>query len=108
MWGTLETLGLIRTLTALVGAAMLLVGVRAYRATRRTSILCFSLGMGTASAGYLLEGVLVELAGWSLPSATLLESVVSLVAFSVLAAGIWVRDSPSPRGVKREARPTIR
>lgn len=91
------TLGIVRAVTALVGAAILVVGVRAYWTTGRRSLLLFAAGMGLASAGYFLEGVLVEVAGWSLPRATLLESVFSLAAFSLLAASVWFRDSARPR-----------
>lgn len=93
MWGILESLGLVRTMTAILGGVILIIGLRAYRATRRKSILLFAAGMGSASVGYLLEGVLVQAAGWSLMEASLLESLVSLAAFALLAASLWVRDS---------------
>ena len=110
MWGILDTLGVARTLTALVGAIILVYGIRAYRATHKTSLLLFAAGMGTASAGYLLEGVLVQVARWDLSTATLIESIFSLVAFSLLAASLWVRDRPwlKAREPEHAPRPTSR
>lgn len=89
------SLGVIRALTALIVALIVVYGLRAYRITRKRSLLCFIVGMGIASLGYLLEGALVELAGWSLPDATLVESVFSLIAFSFLVASLWIRE-PRP------------
>ncbi len=88
----LETLGVVRTMTAAVGATIFAYGLRAYARTRRRSVLLFSTGMGIASAGYLLEGVLVNFAGWSLGAASGVEAAFTLVAFSLLATGMWVRD----------------
>lgn len=110
MWDILNTLGVARTLTALVGAIILVYGIRAYRATRKSSLLLFAAGMGVASAGYLLEGGLVQLAGWDLTTVTLLESVFSLTAFSLLASSLWVRDRASFKvaGPENAPRPTSR
>lgn len=91
------SLGVIRAITAIVIALIVLYGLRAYRVTRRRSLLYFIIGMGVASVGYLIEGVLVELVGWSLPDATLVESVFSLVAFCFLVASLWVRDRRAAR-----------
>lgn len=104
----LETLGLVRTLTALVGAVVLVVGVSAYARTRRRSLLLFSTGMGVASAGYLVEGALVEIYGWPLEDATLLESLFSLVAFTLIALGLWVRDDRVTRVPGTASYPTSR
>lgn len=109
MWDVWDGLGVVRALTAVLGVTILLVGVRAYRATRRNSILLFAAGIGTASAGYLLEGVLVRWAGWDLVTASLLESLASLAAFMLLAASLWVRDAPpTGSGPSRGTHPTSR
>jgi hypothetical protein len=111
MWGTMETLGLIRGLTAILGGTLFVIGYRAYRATHRVSILLFAIGMGTASAGYILEGVLVQQTDRSLLDASLLESVITLAAFVLLAASLWVKDASPLTGSREPAhgtRPTGR
>lgn len=110
MWGILDSLGIARTLTALVGAIILVYGYRAYRATHKTSLLLFAVGMGVASAGYLLEGALVQLAGWDLATVTLIESIFSLTAFSLIASSLWVRDKTAFRagGLENGPHPTTR
>lgn len=87
------SLGVIRGLTALIIALIVAYGLRAYLATRRRSLLSFIVGLATAGTGYLLEGVLVELLGWGLPEATLVESTLSLVAFAFLVASLFVREA---------------
>lgn len=91
-------ISLSRIATAALAGAICVFAGRAYLGTRRRSILALSLGAGLLALGYFAEGLLVELGGWSLHDATILESVTTLAAASTLVASLYLRDvRRSPR-----------
>lgn len=85
-------LSLARLATALLAATIAIVGAKAYLRTRRRSLLTLALGAGLLAAGYFAEGALVEVAGWSLADATVLESVTTLVAAAMLVTSLYLKE----------------
>lgn len=86
-----------RVATAALAGTISLVAARVYVGGRQRSILILAAGTGLLAAGYFVEGLLVELAGWSVADATVLEAVTTLVAAATLVASIYVRDSRPAR-----------
>lgn len=86
-------LSLARIATAALAATISILGLRAYAATRRRSLLTMSLGAGLLATGYFAEGLLVEAFGWSIRNATVLESVTTLVAAAILVASLYLKDA---------------
>lgn len=82
-----------RIATAALGAIIAGFALRAYVATRRRSLLALGGGAGLLAAGYFLEGVLVEVAGWTIADASVVESVTTLVAAATLVASLYLRDA---------------
>ena len=80
-----------RIATAALAGTIAVLGFRAYARTRRRNMLAMACGAGLLAAGYFAEGMLVEVAGWSIHDATVLESVVTLVAAALLVASLYVR-----------------
>lgn len=96
-------LSLARLATAALAGTIAVLGLRAYVRARRRSLAALAAGAGLLALGYLAEGVLVEVGGWSVASATVLESVVTLVAVAILVASLYLRDArrgrvPPPSG----------
>lgn len=98
-------LSLARIATAALAGTIAILGFRAYAQTRRRNILAMASGAALLAAGYFAEGVLVEVAGWTLHQATVLESVTTLLAAALLVASLYMRDiargpllSPTPAG----------
>jgi hypothetical protein len=93
-------LSIARIATAALAGVISVLGIRAYGRTRRTNILAMGVGAGVLAAGYLAEGLLIELFGWTLHDATVLESVSTLVAATILVSSIYLRGA-------RDAAPPI-
>lgn len=81
-----------RVATAALAGTISILGLRAYRRTRQRSIFALSVGAGILAAGYFAEGALVELVGWSVHDATVLESITTLIAVAILVASLYLRD----------------
>lgn len=97
-------LSLARVMTAGLAAIITLLAARAYRASRRRSLLALAAGAALLAAGYLVEGLLVEWAGWSIARATVLESVTTLVAVAALVASLYLREAKGPMSLVTGAR----
>ena len=90
-------LSLARIATAALAGTIAVLGFRAYAQTRRRHLRAMASGAGLLAAGYFAEGVLVEVAGWSLHHATVLESVTTLLAAALLVASLYMREvAPRP------------
>lgn len=95
----LFALSAMRAMTAGLGAIIVGFGARAYRRTRRRTLLWFTMGIGVATFGFLAEGALFQWQGWSLEAAAALESALTLLAFAMLVGSLFVTDRrlvPSP------------
>jgi hypothetical protein len=86
-------LSLARLATAALAATISVFAARAYLNARRPSILTLAAGAGLLAAGYLAEGLLVEIAGWTLGDATALESIVTLLSIGILVASLYVKEA---------------
>lgn len=82
-----------RILTAVLTGVIAVAAGRAFLATRRRSIFALAAGAALLSVGYLVEGLLVELAQWDLLRATAIESASTLVAMVMLVASLYLRDA---------------
>lgn len=92
-----------RIATAALAGTISILGFRAYFASRKRSILALGLGAGLLALGYFAEGLLVEVGRWSVHDATVLESIVTLVAAAVLVASLYVRDGAHRRTIATPA-----
>lgn len=92
-------LSLSRLATAALAGTIGIFAARAYLKLRRRSLLMLALGATILAAGYLVEGLLVEVGGWAIADATVVESVTTLVAATILVGSLYLRDTyrPAPR-----------
>lgn len=85
-------LSAMRAATAVLGALLAGLGVRAFLRERRRSLLLFATGATVLSLGYLLAGALYVLAGWSLTEVTALEAPFTFVAVVTLTFALFGRE----------------
>lgn len=93
MWTDHTLLSVARLASALLGMLLFATATKAYVSKRRRSLLALAAGAGTLTAGYLLAGGLVELFGWSVQEATMIESIFTLLAITLLVASLYLRDA---------------
>lgn len=86
-----------RIATGALAGTIGILAARAYLRTRRRNVLGLALGAGLLAAGYFAEGVLVEIVGWSIHEATVVESVSTLAAAAILVASLYVKDERAAR-----------
>lgn len=92
-------LSVARVATAALASIIGALAARAYLRTKQRSILALSVGACLLAFGYLAEGALVELGGWSVNDASALESVTTLAAVAILVASLYLKDArvaPTP------------
>jgi len=94
----LLALGLIRGATALLGAVIVAFALKAYWRARRRGLLYFTLGVGTVTVGFAIEGVAFELLGLPLATVSAIEAVFTLVAFGLLVFSLFARERVSAAG----------
>lgn len=90
-------LSLARIATAALTGTLSLLAARAFLRTGQRNLLALSLGSGLLAVGYLAEGLLVEVVGWSVHDATVLESMSTLAAAAILVASLYVKDARATR-----------
>lgn len=88
----LRALSILRAATALLGTLIVAYGARAYLRSRGAAMLWFTIGVAVVTLGFLLEGILFELFGWTLEGASAIEASITFVAFLLLVASLFVRD----------------
>lgn len=86
-------LGALRTVTALLGAVIVAFALKAYRRSRRRTLLFFTSGVGVVTVGFALEGLAFQLLGFPLELVSALEAVFTLVAFGLLVFSLFARES---------------
>ena len=86
-----------RLATAALAGTIGFLALRAHVRTRRRNLLALGVGACLLASGYLAEGLLVEMAGWSIGDATVLESVTTLAAAAILVMSVYLKDERSLR-----------
>ncbi|EMA31154.1 DUF7521 family protein [Halobiforma nitratireducens] len=84
-------LAVVKTLVLIVGGVITYFAYKAYRRTRQQALGLLALGFGLVTLGLVLAGMLYELLGVSLPLGILLESLLVLAGFIVIAYSLYVQ-----------------
>ncbi|MDG5819698.1 hypothetical protein [Natronococcus sp. A-GB7] len=88
---TALVLAIVKTLVLVVGSVITYFAFKAYRRTRQPALGYLAGGFGIVTLGFVLAGVLHELLGVSLITGVLLESLLVLAGFSVIAYSLYVQ-----------------
>lgn len=99
-FSNLAVLTLIKAITVVLGLIVMYQGSKAYRATRRKSLLLLTIGMAIMTLGAVSEALayrgLELLLGrdfqWTLDQSHLFEAIVTLVGFAVLVYSLYTRE----------------
>ena len=83
-------LAVVKTLILLVGSVITFFAFKAYRRTRQRALGLLALGFGLVTLGLVLAGLLYELLGVTLMTGILLESLLMLAGFLVIAHSLYV------------------
>lgn len=86
---TILILSGIKFVTVILGAIIIFLGVRAYRATRRRHMLWLTVGMAALTAGAISEGLAFQGLHWTLEQSHVFEAIVQLVAFGILIYSLF-------------------
>lgn len=92
----LLALSALRSATVLLGAWIILLSFRAYRASHRRSLAWLTAAVTLITLGALAEGAAFNL-GWTLDDARFLDAALNLAAMGVLAAALTVRERIAQR-----------
>lgn len=84
------TLAAVKTLILLVGSLITYLAFKAYRRTRQRALGYLAVGFGLVTLGLVLAGLLYELLGVALMTGVLLESLLMLVGFAIIAYSLYV------------------
>lgn len=86
---TILALSIIKLVTIVLGFVIVYLGAKAYRQTRRRSLLLLTIGMGVMTLGAISEGAAYQGLGWSLDLSHIVEAVVTLIAFGILVYSLY-------------------
>ncbi len=81
----------VKTLLLVVGGVIASLAFKAYRRTGQRALGYLTLGFAIVTIGFVLAGTVYEILGISLALGVLLESVLVLVGFSVIAYSLAVQ-----------------
>ncbi|ELY54475.1 DUF7521 family protein [Natronolimnohabitans innermongolicus] len=84
-------LAIVKTLVLVVGSAITYFAFKAYRRTRQRALGLLALGFGLVTLGLVLAGLLYELLDVGLAFGILLESLLVLAGFLVIAYSLYVQ-----------------
>lgn len=87
---TAIALTVVKTLVLLVGGTITFFAYKAYRRTNQQALKLLAIGFGLVTLGFVLAGVLYELLSISLYLGILLESLLMLAGFLVIAYSLYV------------------
>ncbi|RQG95224.1 DUF7521 family protein [Natrarchaeobius chitinivorans] len=90
---TAIALAVVKTLVLVVGSLITLFAYRAYRRTRQPALGYLATGFGLVTLGLVFAGMFYELLEVSLRLGLLLESLLMLAGFLVIAYSLY---APSP------------
>ncbi|APW96823.1 hypothetical protein CHINAEXTREME_03120 [Halobiforma lacisalsi AJ5] len=83
-------LTVVKTLSLLVGGMITFFAFKAYRRTRQQALGLLAGGFGLVTLGLVLAGMLYELLDVGLMTGILLESLLMLAGFVVIAYSLYV------------------
>lgn len=83
-------LAIVKTLILVLGGAITYFAFKAYRRTRRHELGLLAVGFGTVTLGVALAGLLFEVLEVSLAVGILIESLLVLGGFVVIAYSLYV------------------
>ncbi|WP_247003056.1 DUF7521 family protein [Halosolutus gelatinilyticus] len=92
--GTTETalaLAVVKTLVLVVGGVITFFAFKAYRRTRQRALGYLATGFGIVTLGLVLAGMLYEVLRVPLALGILLESLLVLIGFLVIAYSLYVQ-----------------
>ena len=84
-------LAVVKTLVLVVGSVITYFSLKAYRRTRQRALACLTIGFGLVTLGFVLAGMLYELLEVHLVTGILLESLLVLAGFLVIAYSLYVQ-----------------
>ncbi|ELY45277.1 DUF7521 family protein [Natronorubrum sulfidifaciens] len=84
-------LAAVKTLVLVVGSIITYFAFKAYRRTRQRALGYLAAGFGLVTLGLVLAGLLYELLGVRLAMGILLESLLVLAGFLVIAYSLYVQ-----------------
>ena len=84
-------LAVVKTLVLVVGGIITYFAFKAYRRTRHRALGLLAAGFGLVTLGLFLAGMLYELLAIDLAVGILLESLLVLVGFLVIAYSLYVQ-----------------
>ncbi|OIB58204.1 DUF7521 family protein [Natrialba sp. SSL1] len=84
-------LAVVKTLVLIVGGIITYFAFKAYRRTRQRALGYLTLGFGLVTLGFFLAGMLYELLNVHLSTGILLESLLVLAGFLVIAYSLYVQ-----------------
>ncbi|OAQ51429.1 hypothetical protein HTG_17205 [Natrinema mahii] len=87
---TAIALAVVKTLVLVVGGVITFFAYKAYRRTRQPALAYLALGFGLVTLGLVLAGMLYEVLGLPLMTGILLESLLVLAGFFVIAYSLYV------------------
>lgn len=84
-------LAVVKTLVLVVGGIITYFAFKAYRRTRQRALGYLAGGFGLVTLGLVLAGMLYELLGVAFVTGILLESLLVLAGFVVIAYSLYVQ-----------------
>ncbi|WP_436346119.1 DUF7521 family protein [Natronorubrum sp. FCH18a] len=84
-------LAVVKTLVLVVGTGITYFAFKAYRRTRQRALGMLACGFGLVTLGLVLAGMLYELLNVQLALGILLESLLVLAGFVVIAYSLYVQ-----------------
>jgi len=84
-------LAVVKTLVLVVGGVITYFSFKAYRRTRQRALGYLTIGFGLVTLGFVLAGMLYELLEVHLVTGILLESLLVLAGFLVIAYSLYVQ-----------------
>jgi heme/copper-type cytochrome/quinol oxidase subunit 3 len=88
---TMLALAVVKTLVLVVGSVITYFAFKAYRRTRQPALGYLAAGFGIVTLGLVLAGMLYEVLEVDLAMGILLESLLVLVGFLVIAYSLYVQ-----------------
>ncbi len=87
---TAVALAVVKTLVVIVGGTITFYAYKASRRTGHPSLRLLAIGFGLITLGFALAGVIYELLSVSLLAGVLIESLLMLAGFLVIAYSLYM------------------
>lgn len=89
MMDTVTAIAVVKTLILLLGGVITLLALRAYRSTGDRGLGLLTVGFAIVTGGAVLGGFIIEFLGYPLHTGVLVESLLVLIGFGIIAASLW-------------------